>query len=306
LVVIGIIALLISILLPSLSKARAQANMVKCASNLRQFGTGARMWQAENPQKKFESGAYYGNLASLKIHGEVWLCPQAEMDGQFFNVVSAYVVGNAKNWSIALAPGANCVVVKDGAGPPGGYNPDYSAATDPKYELYIDDNIGFGDLDYNDLGFSVQMNNDGTATIRTIFKESGDSFEVFDASTGNSIIQGASTGQSGTVAAGKASYGINGTEINYNKLIMKPDKIIALDYYGGSAHAILDDVKEWWPGTSTEPQRASKAAIFARHNKRANVLMSDTSVQQMTAQEINPFGFRGRAIRGKYWFAEYQ
>jgi len=65
LVVIGIIALLISILLPSLNRARSSANLVACQSNFRQIYTALSFYSVENkgllPYASFYAADKSGN-----------------------------------------------------------------------------------------------------------------------------------------------------------------------------------------------------------------------------------------------------
>lgn len=78
LVVIGIIALLISILLPALAKARTQAQNLKCLSNLRVLGQAALMYAQFN---KNEILATYSDTATGHVAN----------DGAWFTLINPYL-----------------------------------------------------------------------------------------------------------------------------------------------------------------------------------------------------------------------
>lgn len=83
--VIGIIAVLISILLPALGRARRQARTVVCMSNLRQLGAAYQAYMNEYRSKGLPEGGSGGNedgwpIFLLEPHPVLWrvmLCPEA-------------------------------------------------------------------------------------------------------------------------------------------------------------------------------------------------------------------------------------
>ena len=142
LVVIGIIALLISILLPALSKARAAATNAKCLSNLHQLGEAFSMYAVSNrnwwpaPAMPSQNPPGYGGTGTVGtywhkdfiypllnqgktvadslqpnnafIHGTVFECPAAN---DRFDVSDPMIVGAAdqQQWGYGMSARLNDV-----------------------------------------------------------------------------------------------------------------------------------------------------------------------------------------------------
>jgi len=100
LVVIGIIALLISILLPALAAARRSAAAVNCLSNLRQLGLATQMYLAEHKQT-YPQPFLDGDLPDPAANAALW-----------FNALDPYLARNLKDTTNTAAKNRNYTLLK--------------------------------------------------------------------------------------------------------------------------------------------------------------------------------------------------
>jgi len=124
LVVIGIIALLISILLPALNAAKERANRVKCSSNLRQVGQGLLLYANDNkgiyPRTRADSTS--ANLTSFSPGANQGTDPFGGTNPPAINDVTAalfLLVRNADiNPEVFVCPSSNAEKDTLGQKPP--------------------------------------------------------------------------------------------------------------------------------------------------------------------------------------------
>ncbi|MFA9478882.1 prepilin-type N-terminal cleavage/methylation domain-containing protein [Phycisphaerales bacterium AB-hyl4] len=159
LVVITIIALLVAILLPALSKTREAARAINCGSNLRQVGLAMQMYLDDNneyyPGERIWLSRVITYLTphnSHYYHGDIFQCPTDELPSRYHS---------PPHWNFFNSYGYNYLNLSifKGVDDPNNhrFGPHFSKITQPSY-LLVHADSGSGEMGMTPTNWHVVSN----------------------------------------------------------------------------------------------------------------------------------------------------
>ncbi len=283
LVVVAILALLVAILLPSLSQASRYTRTAICAANLRHIGQAAHARQGELGLEPLAKGWQGMLLPHAGDQGDMFICPEGEpsayqtdtlmmadrTNGLFTQFVEgpwAMKLSDTQYNAMGLTESKNNIV------PPG-----YKADSNPHiYWICIEDwRSSHSDRDFEDLRVRITEQADGSAELYCKIGGTGHNLELVDED--QELIATKAQMQSGfaiEMGAGLTSYAMNRDAFSMRG---PSGQIFVLDF---ERHLTDGDQvwKYWEDGLPT----------FARHTGRINVLRIDGEVRLSYPEEIDP------------------
>lgn len=272
LVVIGIIALLVAILLPTLSKARESANRMKCASNMRQLLTAAFTRAAESKR----NAILFPQRNDL-IHGEG---PGANDSlGQF---IPRYI----KDPNVAICPSTSNIIRKN-----------LQLATATQLQQYD----GFPVLqDIHDVAKNASVSTGGHSYEIFAYYGSGiwpDGRRLDGRDVGNFNEQLGFSPSDPSYDPSADTYDI-GIAKRYGKLLKPSSTILVLDSDQDSSDATAPRVGQRWKSMNNWPDPHNN-----HKDKGLNIGFGDGSVRWISPKELPKVymdGYQGPAWAG--WF----
>jgi len=251
LVVVAIIALLISILLPSLAKAREQAKSLVCAAHLKELGNATTIWVTEAQGNKLKSNLGWGARALRSMGGQVkvFACP-VDKDPSPRPAVIVYTEYQGR-WYETTADGAFSYA-------------ELRPRTADQWTVGVDHFSEFGmvgsDWDYNDAEFKFTANAWEQAPVTVTFSASLRT-RATDFAGGNSVDTSAS-GKTVPIPLMWGSYGISAS----GGLRGQP-----------AGSVLLTDAKDWcvWPESLDELTNPSHPKPNTPEQLRANLQMAN-------------------------------
>jgi prepilin-type N-terminal cleavage/methylation domain-containing protein len=305
-VVIGIIALLVAILMPTYSSTSSEARRIMCLNNLNKINQATHTWATRSQswdQRALAEGGWTAAVENLTNGHEVLRCPEGGPLAEGSPVESLIVIrtsptsnvgipllemnkdgGFAGQFKILKLSTTQFNLAEGKKMTPVPYVPDGNP--NQYYWGYDDGAIGSGDYDFQDLYIRVTKNGDGTASL-FVLAETGGNPEVWSpdlkicyAKTEdiNKHHYSGKGVEAKLNVGGATHYGMNNARIDMRRL----DKIQVLDYPNAIAASTDNwDVKEWDKDKDGRPD-------FLRHNGRLNAATLGGSARTYFRWQLDP------------------